>query len=259
MRGPRAKIKRAKKHVHELRGVHNRFAESEPYDLIAEDDGVNLTQHVVIRAEPPIELSLILGDALHNMRSALDLVFCQLVEANNLIVACGDSFPVHATRDRYEPGGKRQIKARVSPEAFEIIDSLNPYRGGNDALWTLHKLDIVDKHRTILTAAAAFGQLLYRHNPTPEEAAFLGVGLSDMPELIIPINPAEKLCPLKDGDLVFSAPAEDFERYEGTKVLIDVAIHEPGIVESEPLGPFVTDLSSTIEKTVELFASLLTK
>lgn len=36
------------------------------------------------------------------------------------------------------------------PTDRAIIESLRPYDGGNPALWTLHRLDIVRKHRQLL-------------------------------------------------------------------------------------------------------------
>jgi|SRR5882762_198517 len=32
----------------------------------------------------------------------------------------------------------------------DAIRSVKPYKGGNDILWTIHDLDIVDKHRILL-------------------------------------------------------------------------------------------------------------
>ena len=42
------------------------------------------------------------------------------------------------------------------PEAVEAIDKLKPYKGGNDALWRIHELDNVDKHRSLFTLAPDF-------------------------------------------------------------------------------------------------------
>ena len=33
----------------------------------------------------------------------------------------------------------------------DAIDAAKPYKGGNDELWVLHRLDIADKHHALLT------------------------------------------------------------------------------------------------------------
>jgi hypothetical protein len=260
MRGPRGKIERAKKHFAELEAANKRFTERNPYELVPEVEGEYLIQRLVIHEETPIELPLIAGDAIHNMRSALDLTFCQLVEANGIPAAPSDVFPIHATRKKYESGGRGQVKARVSKDALDIIDTLKPYKGGNNALWALHKLDIVDKHRAILTAPGSIPQLLFQHSFPLDVIPASERDSHPFADISVPINvaPSER-GPLKDGDSVFRCLTKDFENYKGTQVLIQVAIHEPGIVECEPLTPFMANLGGAAESMVELFASLLSE
>ena len=39
----------------------------------------------------------------------------------------------------------------MSAAAIKHLDSLKPYKGGNEALWRVHELDNIDKHRTLFT------------------------------------------------------------------------------------------------------------
>jgi hypothetical protein len=39
-------------------------------------------------------------------------------------------------------------------EAIDAIDATKPYAGGNDALWRIHKLNNVDKHRLLITVGS---------------------------------------------------------------------------------------------------------
>jgi hypothetical protein len=41
----------------------------------------------------------------------------------------------------------------MCPKAIKFIDALKPYKDGNDALWRIHELNNIDKHRTLFTYA----------------------------------------------------------------------------------------------------------
>jgi hypothetical protein len=94
----------------------------------------------------PAELPACVGDAIHNLRSALDLLACDVVEYNggNTI---GVHFPFAADAVELEKQIKSKNLRRASPEAVALIRTLKPYRGGNVDLRGLHDLDIHDKHK----------------------------------------------------------------------------------------------------------------
>ena len=102
------------------------------------------------------DIPAIMGDAVHNLRSALDHL------AYHLVMVGTDKgevrtepwekiqFPITHSPDSYKSkrtAGKVQGMER---KAIEAIDALKPYKGGNDPLWLLHKLDNTDKHSFIL-------------------------------------------------------------------------------------------------------------
>jgi len=108
-----------------------------------------------IRPTPP-HLSAVLGDTIHNLRSALDHLAYQLV-----FVGAGKApsshvyFPIADDAAKYLEQRRRQIKG-AKPKAISAIDALKPFQGGNDVLRRLHKLNNVDKHRVLITAGSAF-------------------------------------------------------------------------------------------------------
>jgi hypothetical protein len=60
-------------------------------------------------------------------------------------------FPIAKDATTYESEkGKKQEGMR--PDANSAIDGLKPYKGGNDALWRIHELDNIDKHRRIFSS-----------------------------------------------------------------------------------------------------------
>jgi hypothetical protein len=105
-------------------------------------------------ARPSDLVYLLAGDFSHNLRSVLDhIVYAAIIRSTK---KAPDSphvqWPVQTEVD-----GKNfdRITKGVPAEAARIIRSLQPYHEGSgeaykqNALWQLHKLDIVDKHRRI--------------------------------------------------------------------------------------------------------------
>ncbi len=94
------------------------------------------------------------GDVIHNLRSALDHLAWELAKwstgAPKKPRKC--CFPIGWSLDNYKEIKKSGAVAGMSPEAKKLIDGLNPYKGGNPALWRIHYLDIVDKHHHLLFA-----------------------------------------------------------------------------------------------------------
>lgn len=98
------------------------------------------------------------GDTVHNLRSALDHLAWELAKWKTGLPKhpryC--SFPIGRSLDDYKAIKGRAV-AGMSPEAKKAIDDLSPYKPstadtGNEPLWRIHHLDIVDKHRHMLVA-----------------------------------------------------------------------------------------------------------
>lgn len=157
MRNHDLKLERAEQHLRSLQKEVHDWLQKDPYTLVHEFDsqvGKN-----VLRVEdtetPPADFALILGDCLHNLRSALDnLVY-------ELIVAChGDPPPAELVKrsefpifgDKVMNAGERKKKiGGIDPGAQAEIEGLQPHNRGqnyeSDPLWRLHQLSNVDKHR----------------------------------------------------------------------------------------------------------------
>lgn len=74
--GWRLKLDRARKHIDDLTALIDEFLKRGPYRLeqvSVAPHGHGVRLHIV--EEPPAELALVVGDAVHNMRSALDVAF----------------------------------------------------------------------------------------------------------------------------------------------------------------------------------------
>lgn len=145
------KIARARKHITELHNEVVDYVRSKPYKVVIERDNLSENHLWILRVRKavPKNWTVILGDAIHNLRTALDLLACDLVILN------GRSpkdvyFPFGEDAESFDEAIKRRHMDRAGDDIVEIVRSLKPYRGGNDQLRAIHDLDIIDKHRTLI-------------------------------------------------------------------------------------------------------------
>jgi hypothetical protein len=123
--GIRLKIERAKKHIRDLDTAIQAFVLNKPYRLEVKPHPIAEIQHTtlyVAEIKPvPQEISLIVGDAIHNLRSALDHLAWQLVEAGGGTPDRNTYFPICDSAQQYASAmGNREIQ-KIAPEARNII------------------------------------------------------------------------------------------------------------------------------------------
>jgi hypothetical protein len=80
--GPKLKIDRAKKHIQELEAAIRSFEETQPYALFADDDHRTreCVWSVALQKDIPRVFSSIIGDAIHNLRAAIDFAGCAMLQ-----------------------------------------------------------------------------------------------------------------------------------------------------------------------------------
>lgn len=148
------KIERAKKHIIDLNTLLTDFVKSDFYSASIEKDAYRTSylKFDLNRAFPLNDSALILGDSLHNLRSALDLMFYQTVLHVGGIPTDWTHFPIRDKREILIKTlnatlEKKQINALI----FSLIaDTIKPYEAGNYAIWALHDLNIRDKHQLLI-------------------------------------------------------------------------------------------------------------
>jgi len=101
-----------------------------------------------------VQLGLMVGDAIHNLRTALDYTWIGTIERHVPSIASKFSkFPVQETRKMVEGILKgRKIQIDVScPALYKLIVSdIKPYLGGEESIYYLHYLDVADKHLLLI-------------------------------------------------------------------------------------------------------------
>jgi hypothetical protein len=188
--GVRAKIARAEQHLKNVHlSIHSILAtkEKEPTASHYYDPE---RQELIVRMEKttPLDptLPLVVGDCIHNARSALDHLVFQLAILNGAAgsAARKTSFPVCLSPSDFRLIVARRVAPFISNTALDEIEKLQPYAHGNagrdDVLYVLAKLDNIDKHRLVIVTIAKFRPIAFcitlpngdqfRHEITPAEA-----------------------------------------------------------------------------------------
>jgi hypothetical protein len=157
--GPMAKVKRADVHYSNVVGAWRDICETSPqaYSIEIGDNGRKHSHRATVFPVVDPEWGLVLGDAVHNLRSALDHLAWQLVLANGgspVDGPGGTQFPI-----RKPPASTVTIAGGVDPDALRLIDDIQPYRGGDDGknLALINDLDIMDKHHFVIVTAMVAG------------------------------------------------------------------------------------------------------
>jgi hypothetical protein len=259
LRGPELKLERAKSHIGDLVAAIERFYETDPYDGLMQDNPeTERREFTVTRADPlPDELTVISGDAVHNLRSALDHLIWQLILANGREPNEKAAFPIWGSESKFKSGRPGYAKG-VSKQALDLLYGLKPYEGGNDALWRIHKLDIVDKHRLLLTVAMRYESVILDLGAIIN-GSFDAAGLDDpgspFPSMPVAINPAEKTT-IKVGRVLYSAPLGD-EAHDDVKANLEVALNEPEVPINEPVVKTLYELAGFVGEVIDLFRPLV--
>ena len=102
----------------------------------------------------PTELATIIGDAIHNLRSTLDILASDVVRLNGQSNQ-GVYFPFAQRAADLDRQIKDKKFNRAHPDAVKLLRSFKPYPEGNKLLRALHELDIQDKHQALIPCAHA--------------------------------------------------------------------------------------------------------
>jgi len=156
--GINLKLIRAQKHVDDVMGMLSLIKVGECCITPERNENLGLlVQRISIQPKPPLELSVVIGDFLFDVRSALDHLIWQLVIHNRGSPTSRNMFPITSAPAQLNAAvAKRRRLEGVSPKTCAIIESLQPYHTGNEALGRLDALHNADKHRTLnLTTVVA--------------------------------------------------------------------------------------------------------
>lgn len=147
--GPRLKIRRAVHHIADLHEIFDDLTKGAGMGWVpVHDHGQNIEYCLVLNRELPEDAPVIIGDAIHCLRAALDLLICDIARMRGLPTD-HLKFPFAKTEPNFSKILRKEI-APIGQDLADAIEPLKPYTHGNADLVGLHDLDIADKHVTIL-------------------------------------------------------------------------------------------------------------
>lgn len=234
-----AKLRRADEHLKAIKGIIASGLTASNYAAVKEvnADATRYSIFLRVKQDLPFEdLSLLVGDCIHNFRSALDhLLYAVAVHESGTNPPPGETdlmFPI-TSAGKFE-GSRWRIKT-LSLDVQTAIETLQPDKRRHPeippALWLLRTYDDVDKHRLLHVVLASVH--------TGHLGTIVGIPIGRQYDI------AFNMGSLKDGTevvaLIFDRPTPNVT-YEWEGNLIVAMRHEKG-----PLGNVVTEVIALIE------------
>ncbi len=156
----RSKLDWAKKHLDRLEGDIHSFVQSQPHEMTVKYDAERAKYVAILhvrKAEPP-DWSLMVGDIVHNVRSALDSLVYALTVKSLGRLPTGDEvrqiqFVIVDQPADWNGERGRRLK-HLAPTVQAEVEKLQPYHRPDPKykhqLSVLRDLSNIDKHRHIL-------------------------------------------------------------------------------------------------------------
>jgi hypothetical protein len=148
-----------------------------PYVTFTEPDsepGYDILK-IRVKERLPAAVAAEAGAIINMIRSSLDILAVTLAERNGHISPKDVYFPIAGCVLEFidpKDGAIKKI-ARLSKADRLAIEQLKPYQGGDDILYSLHQLDIMRKHRRLVSVT-----------PRQQSMAVIRWGIHQPPELI---------------------------------------------------------------------------
>jgi hypothetical protein len=234
--GVDAKIARAQEHIAQFEMERAAFLEamkfSVGYGYVPEDD---MTVFVLGESPAlPVKLSVILGDAVHCLRTALDHLANELVRWTGVTPGIV-YFPIARSASEYPKLLQKQAIG-VPDKAKKIFQQVNPYHGGNGLLWSIHELDRIDKHRLLVTVGTTVTQLKVKVDPKPKWMKMPMAGK-----------------PIKGEDVILALQGDHTARASEIDVEFEVAFGEPDELLGYAVVAGLNEMSDIVKKIVTKF------
>jgi hypothetical protein len=247
------KIKRAKKHVRDLEAEIKAFREPSPYLVVTDEDtkpGLILYRVRILRY-PDASWGAIAGDALHNLRSALNILW--------RIAACDPGLPADERSPPFPFDTAKKFKTRLtelggSTEPREkvlvqVLQQVKPYEGGNPLLELLVEANDMDKHRLLLPAYLSIADMVVKVG---------GRGPDDWMEqfpIYLGASWGKPICPVEDGAILWVNAGRDHPAHVNmdAQPALDIAFGEGKAIKGKPILDTLLQITGEVEGIAKKF------
>jgi len=244
----RLKLVWANTHINQLHTVWQAFLKTDFCRVSVEPNSDGLGESLCVLSTDALDgrIPLIIGDAVHNLRCALDFAINEILEWKNTRI----TFPMGETREellssfRTEPeviDGKTRGKGRNAaievavPGIGEfIVNEICPYKFSDGFLWPLGKLDGRDKHRLLIPVLVPQSITCYNvtdqnNNSIAKATGTVGAGGK--------VNLA-----------MMGAGGVKVERYDPPTA--EIFFNEIGVIEGAAVLPTLIEMSNAVSETL---------
>lgn len=144
-------------HYEDLQHQVNEYYSSSWYTVEQTWDNTRTFKTATLRLiEIPPVWALLVGDVMHNLRSALDHAVFELSDTDGVVSINRIEFPIFENEDEYNNGCKQKLKY-LPIDFHQVIYDCQPFnqrRTQNNSpivpvTFAIHRLNIIDKHRQL--------------------------------------------------------------------------------------------------------------
>jgi hypothetical protein len=247
------KLQRARDHIQYLSDTVNAFYDRKPYRLVGELDsqtGFRIVR-IFVNEQPDMRWGVIAGDAVHNLRSALDNLWHRLWHRPNTTAfwtSRYDGFPFFENPAKLETRFRNRAKNPREKAVVEILREIRPYDGGNDGIGVLFDLSNEDKHTSFVPALGAmkgtYGVWISIGNTRSETVTLRHPGM----------------CPIKDGAIVARlqlAIHTDVPVDVHSEIAFAVVFGESPTFQGQPIVPLLAKLGTMTQEIANRYRPYL--
>ena len=203
-RSARMRLKRAEHHIRDLKRETEVFVNERPWThAVGKDATGRFNEHKIkLTRAPPDDLCLIVADAVHSLRSALDQSGAAAARASGVTHPNSSAFPFGLTPEGVMTSAKGRSK-NIPPDILALMCAFKPYKTGNPLLWHINHIRNVDDH-ALLKPMAIFVPAVSITSHEPSRPIFVPEGARWNPannEIIFAISPTGEPDPDYDFDI----------------------------------------------------------
>jgi hypothetical protein len=232
----RIKISTARRHLKHLTDEISGYRSRNPISImiLPSKDFTGHRWCLWVHEEAPDDFPAYVGDILHNLRAALDIMAVTLVTLNgnnpkSVYFPFADNatdFPMMVKKRNFDLAGA---------DAVKLVQKIGPYRGGDNLLRAVHDADIDDKHK---------GLVPLTHFSGIAHAVIGGAQFSSI-----------RVAPVRSGQCVIDGPKDPrYSYWQKFPALIDFVFpHESAF----PDGEITSALAKIIDHCEAVFQSFV--
>jgi hypothetical protein len=257
------RVERAKEQRADLEREMRAWAKAGAYEVVSHFD--EQSGYTIFRLESVAEatpkITALIAETIHSLRTALDNLAYQLFLVCRTDPADEGEhvfFPIYDDTKPLKSNPFRPVKS-FRNEIVDMFRKINPCKTGNHLLWVLHRLDIVDKHRRILTCTLVHNSVYFRD---AQKQLLIEAGYPDMLP-VLELWAARFLTSPRTGkraqvgDVLFVGMPGDEEVNKKLKFTFDISFDEPGIIEGESIVKTIDEMVVLVEGIVSSFEPFL--